>query len=169
VVLAAGSWSSSLDGVPVRPVKGQILRLRFDPSDPPLTRNVRGFAGGRSVYLVPRADGELVVGATMEELGYDTRVTVEAVLDLLRAATDLVPAVRDLELHETHAGLRPGTPDNAPIIGVSPRDDRVVHATGHYRNGILLTPVTADAVASIVAGDGAPPVVAPFGVERFAS
>lgn len=169
VVLAAGSWSSALDDVPVRPVKGQIVRLRFDPSDPPLTHNVRGIAEGRSVYLVPRRDGELVVGATMEELGYDTTVTVEAVLDLLRAATDLVPATRDLELREMHAGLRPGTPDNAPIIGVSRRDDRVVYATGHYRNGILLTPVTADAVATLVAGDGVPPVVAPFGVERFAA
>ena len=167
VVLAAGCWSSSLDGVPVRPVKGQILRLRFDPNDPPLTRNVRGFAEGRSVYLVPRADGELVVGATMEELGYDTVVTAGAVHDLLRAATDLVPGVSELELSETYAGLRPGTPDNAPIIGVSSGDPRVVHATGHHRNGILLTPVTADSVAAILAGRGVPAVVAPFGVERF--
>ena len=167
VVIAAGSWSSKLDDVPVRPVKGQILRLRFDPADPPLTRNVRGMAEGRSVYLVPRADGELVVGATVEELGYDTTVTAGAVHDLLRAATDLVPGVSELELFETHAGLRPGTPDNAPIIGVSPRDERVVYATGHYRNGILLTPVTADAVASLLSGRGLPAVAAPFGTERF--
>ena len=169
VVLAAGCWSASLDAVPVRPVKGQILRLRFDPTDAPLTRNVRGFAEGRSVYLVPRGDGELVVGATMEELGYDTTVTVGAVHDLLRAATDLVPGVSELELVEVRAGLRPGTPDNAPIIGVSSRDERVVHATGHYRNGILLTPVTADSVASMLAGGGVPAVVAPFGDERFAT
>ena len=168
VVLAAGCWSASVDQVPVRPVKGQILRLRFDPSDPPLTRNVRGFAEGRSVYLVPRADGELVVGATVEELGFDTIVTAGAVHDLLRAATDLVPGVGELELVETHAGLRPGTPDNAPIIGVSARDERVIHATGHYRNGILLTPVTADAVAALIAGVAPLAVVAPFGVERFA-
>lgn len=168
VVLAAGSWSAALDDVPVRPVKGQILRLRFDPSDPPLTRNVRGIAEGRSVYLVPRGDGELVVGATVEEQGFDTAVTAGAVHDLLRAATDLVPGVAELELVETIAGLRPGTPDNAPVIGVSPRHPRVVYATGHYRNGILLTPVTAEAVASMLAGEGVPAVVAPFGVERFA-
>ena len=167
VVLAAGCWSAALDDVPVRPVKGQILRLRFDPADPPLTRNVRGFAEGRSVYLVPRADGELVVGATMEELGFDTTVTAGAVHDLLRAATDLVPGVSELELFEAHAGLRPGTPDNAPIIGVSPRDERVLYATGHHRNGILLTPVTADSIGSMLAGGGVPAVVAPFGVERF--
>jgi len=154
--------------VPVRPVKGQIVRLRFDTGDPPLTRNVRGFAEGRSVYLVPRADGELVVGATVEEQGFDTAVTAGAVHDLLRAATDLVPGVAELELVETIAGLRPGTPDNAHVIGVSPRDPRIVHATGHYRNGILLTPVTADAVVSMLTGEGVPAVVAPFGVGRFA-
>jgi len=169
IVLAAGSWSAALDDeVPVRPVKGQILRLHFDPDDAPLTHNVRGLAEGRSVYVVPRADGELVVGATVEEQGFDTAVTAGAVHDLLRAATDLVPGVAELELVETLAGLRPGTPDNAPVIGVSRRDPRVVHATGHYRNGILLTPVTADAVAAILAGEGVAAVVAPFSVERFA-
>ncbi|HEX4819717.1 MAG TPA: glycine oxidase ThiO [Acidimicrobiales bacterium] len=167
VVLAAGSWSAELDDVPVRPVKGQILRLRFDPDDAPLSRNVRGFAQGRSVYLVPRVDGELVVGATVEEQGFDTSVTAGAVYDLLCAATDLVPGVAELELVESIAGLRPGTPDNAPVIGVSPRDPRVVYATGHYRNGILLTPVTADAVASLLIDGCVPAVVAPFGVERF--
>lgn len=167
VVLAAGCWSRALDRLPVRPVKGQILRLRFDPADPPLSHNVRGFAEGRSVYLVPRAGGELVVGATVEEQGFDTTVTAGAVDDLLRAAIDLVPNVRELELVEAHAGLRPGTPDNAPIIGVSPWDERVVHATGHHRNGILLTPVTADAVIAILRGDGVPAVVTPFGAGRF--
>jgi glycine oxidase len=167
VVLAAGSWSAALDAVPVRPVKGQIVRLRFDPDDAPLSHNVRGFAEGRSVYLVPRVDGELVVGATVEEQGFDTSVTAGAVHDLLRAATDLVPGVAELELVESIAGLRPGTPDNAPVIGVSPRDRRVVYATGHYRNGILLTPVTADAVASMLTDEVVPAVVAPFGVERF--
>lgn len=167
VVLAAGCWSAVLDGVPVRPVKGQILRVRFDPGDAPLSHTVRALAGGRSVYLVPRADGELVIGATVEELGHDTTVTAGAVHDLLRAAVDVVPGVSELELAEVSAGLRPGTPDNAPIIGVSPHDERVVYATGHFRHGILLAPITADAVASIVAGDEPPAVVAPFGVERF--
>jgi glycine oxidase len=168
VVLAAGCWSSSLASeLPVRPVKGQILRLRFDPAGPPLTRNVRGFAGGRSIYLVPRRDGELVVGATVEERGYDTTVTAGAVHELLRAATDLVPGVSELELVEVHAGLRPGTPDNAPIIGPSTSSERLVYATGHYRNGILLAPITADAVASLLVDGDLPPVVAPFGVDRF--
>lgn len=168
VVVAVGCWSASLaDEVPVRPVKGQIVRLAFDPADPPLAHNVRGLAGGRSVYLVPRADGELVVGATVEELGFDTTVTAGAVQELLRAAADLLPGVSELRLVETHAGLRPGTPDNAPIIGPSPGDERVVYATGHFRNGILLTPVTADAVASLVVDGVLTPEVAPFGVGRF--
>jgi glycine oxidase len=168
VVLAAGCWSAGLaPELPVRPVKGQILRLRFDPSDPVLTRTVRGTADGRSVYLVPRADGELVVGATAEEQGFDTTVTAGAVHELLRAATDLVPGVAELELVEARAGLRPGTPDNAPIIGPAPGDPRLVYATGHHPHGILLTPVTADAVASLLAEGALPPVVSPFAVERF--
>jgi glycine oxidase len=167
VVLAAGCWSAMLEELPVRPVKGQILRLRFDPTDAPLTRTVRALATGRCVYLVPRADGELVIGATMEERGHDTTVTAGAVHDLLRAAIDVVPGVSELELVETNVGLRPGTPDNAPIIGVSTDDERVVYATGHHRNGILLAPVTADAVASILTGDEPPAVVAAFGVGRF--
>lgn len=168
VVLAAGCWSSYLDDeVRVRPVKGQIVRLGFDPADPPLVHNVRGMAKGRSVYLVPREHGELVIGATVEELGFDTTVTVGAVLELLAAATDLVPAVGELRLLESSAGLRPGTPDNAPVIGPSWRDPRLIHATGHYRNGILMTPVTADAVAALVV-DAAPAAeVAPFSSARF--
>jgi glycine oxidase len=168
VVLAAGCWSGAMAAdVPVRPVKGQILRLAFDLAEPPLHRNVRGLAAGRPVYLVPRATGELVVGATVEELGFDTAVTAGAVHELLRAATDLVPGVGELVLVECHAGLRPGTPDNAPVIGRSTHDDRLVHATGHHRNGVLLTPVTADAVAALLTGEEVPVAVAPFGVGRF--
>jgi len=168
VVLAAGCWSAALaDEVPVRPVKGQILRLGFDPADPPLVRNLRGLADGRPVYLVPRAHGELVVGATVEELGFDTTVTAGAVHELLRAASDLVPGISELRLVETHAGLRPGTPDNAPVIGPSRHDPRTIYATGHYRNGILLAPVTADAVGALLVDGASVPEVAPFGVGRF--
>lgn len=168
VVLAAGCWSTALaDEVPVRPVKGQIVRLGFDPADPPLVRNVRGLAEGRSVYLVPRAGGELVVGATVEELGFDATVTAGAVLELLQAASDLVPGVSELRVVETHAGLRPGTPDNAPIIGPSRQSPRTIYATGHYRNGILLAPVTADAVGALLADGALIPEVALFGVGRF--
>jgi glycine oxidase len=153
--------------VPVRPVKGQIVRLHVDPADPPLRAAVRGLVHGRSVYLVPREGPELVVGATMEEQGFDTTVTAGAVDELLHAAIELVPALREAAVVELHAGLRPGTPDNAPIIGRSPSDPRVVLATGHHRNGILLAPVTADAVAELLAGRPAP-LVEPFGAGRFA-
>lgn len=172
VVLTAGCWSGSIGGVPpdvvppVRPVKGQILRLRFDPQVPPLGATVRGVADGRSVYLVPRLGGELVVGATVEEMGYDTTITAGAVHDLLRAAIDLVPGVAELELAEALAGLRPATPDNGPVIGPTAVDGLVV-ASGHHRNGVLLAPLTADAVAGVVTGDGLPPVVVPFDARRF--
>ena len=161
-VLAAGWRSAHLAGLPVRPVKGQLLRLRGTG----LRHVIRGYVDGRSVYLVPRADGEVVVGATTEERG-DTRVTAGAVRHLLDAAVELVPEVAEYELVEARAGLRPGTPDNAPIIGaLSPG---VFVATGHHRNGILLAPLTADAVADLVTasvGDTAD-LIAPFGPGRF--
>jgi glycine oxidase len=150
----------------VRPVKGQILRIQ-GPTDPPvLSGNVRGLVRGRSLYLVPRASGRIVVGATVEEQGFDTTVTVEGIHHLLHDAAVLVPGLLDLELAETVAGLRPGSPDNEPVIGHTPVEGLVV-ATGHHRNGILLTPVTADAVAGLF---GVGPVVDEihgFGPERF--
>jgi glycine oxidase len=173
VVVAAGPWSAQLAGLPatavppVRPVKGQILRLRFDPADPPVTRNIRGLARGWSVYLVPRTSGELVVGATVEEQGFDASVTAGAVRELLEAAIDVVPAVGELELVEAIARLRPATPDNAPIIGSTPVDGLVL-ATGHHRNGVLLAPITADAVVGLLADGVISPEAAPFGIERFA-
>jgi glycine oxidase len=164
-VVAAGCGTAALTGLPVRPVKGQILRLRAPAGEPPGFEHViRAHADGRSVYLVPRADGEVVVGATVEERG-DTVVTAGAVLDLLRAATDIVPDLAEYELAEVLAGLRPGTPDNAPIIGrLGPR---VLVATGHYRHGIVLTPATADAIADLVAGVEPDPELAPFSPTRF--
>jgi glycine oxidase len=172
VVLAAGCWSASIDGLPpealppVRPVKGQILRLQGPVDEPVLAGNVRGLVRGRSLYLVPRASGRIVVGATVEEQGFDTRVTVEGIHHLLHDAAVLVPSLLDLELAEVLAGLRPGTPDNAPVIGPTSIDGLVV-ATGHHRNGILLTPVTADAVAGLVGVGPAVEEVAGFGLERF--
>jgi glycine oxidase len=169
VVLAAGCWSGGLGGLaaealpPVRPVKGQLLHLR-GPADQPLcSRNVRGL----EAYVVPRSDGRVVVGATMEEQGFDTRVTAGAVHDLLRAALELLPDVAELELVETVAGLRPGSPDNAPMLGPAAAEGLVV-ATGHYRNGILLTPVTADTVAELLATGRVPELIAPFAPGRFA-
>ena len=165
VVVAAGAHTARLVELPVRPVKGQILRLRGDVARL-LSRTVRGLADGVAVYLVPRTDGQLVVGATVEERGFDDAVTAGAVHSLLTAATQLVPGVAELELAETRAGLRPGTPDNAPILGAIPDLDGVIAASGHFRNGILLTPITADVVADVVT-TGTSGIGAPFGAERF--
>jgi glycine oxidase len=168
VVLAAGCWSRELGGLaaellpPVRPVKGQLLHLRGPADDPLCRRNVRGL----EVYVVPRADGRVVVGATVEEQDFDTRVTAGAVHDLLRAALELLPDVAELELVETVAGLRPGSPDNAPLLGPAGVDGLVV-ATGHYRNGILLAPVTAEAVAELLATGRVPAAIAPFSPARL--
>jgi glycine oxidase len=169
VVLAAGCWSGRLGGLaaealpPVRPVKGQLLYLRGPAGEPLCSHNVRGL----EVYVVPRGDGRVVVGATVEEQGFDTRVTAGAVHDLLRAALELLPDVAELELLETVVGLRPGSPDNAPMLGPAGPEGLVV-ATGHYRNGILLTPVTADAIAELLATGRVPDLIAPFAPGRFA-
>jgi glycine oxidase len=161
IVIAAGPWSAAFgDEAHVRPVKGQSLRLR-DPAGPGLLDRVVRFEGG---YLVPRDDGRYVLGATTEERGFDTAVTAGAVYELLRDAGELVPGVLELEVEETIAGLRPGTPDNAPIIGRSPSDPRVVWATGHYRNGVLLAPVTAELVAAELVGE---PEHHAFGPQRL--
>jgi glycine oxidase len=156
VVVAAGPWSGQIGGIPghlrpqVRPVKGEILRLRTRPASGDLpTRTIRGVVNGHEVYLVPRADGELVVGATVEEAGFDTTVRTGAVRELLRDARAVFPAVDELELVETFAAHRPGSPDNRPIVG-STDVEGLVLATGHYRNGILLTPITADLVVAAV-------------------
>ncbi|WP_052411165.1 glycine oxidase ThiO [Streptomyces sp. NRRL S-118] len=173
VVLAAGSLSGRLGGVPdevlppVRPVKGQVLRLTVPPAYAPfLSRTVRAVVRGSQVYLVPRENGELVVGATSEELGWDTTVTAGGVYELLRDAHELVPGITELPLTETRAGLRPGSPDNAPLIG--PTALPGLHlATGHYRNGVLLTPVTGDVMAEVLATGTLPEEARPFAAARF--
>ncbi|MFE0422698.1 FAD-dependent oxidoreductase, partial [Streptomyces sp. NPDC058953] len=172
-VLAGGSRSGLLGGLPadvlppVRPVKGQVLRLAVPPLYAPfLSRTVRAVVRGSQVYLVPRADGELVVGATSEELGFDTTVTAGGVYELLRDAHELVPGITELPLTETRAGLRPGSPDNAPLLGPSALPGLLL-ATGHYRNGVLLTPVTGDAIASALATGVLPEEIRPFTPDRF--
>ncbi|MCY1137845.1 glycine oxidase ThiO [Actinoplanes sp. Pm04-4] len=160
VVVAAGCGTAALTGLPVRPVKGQVLRLRGEPG---LLRHVLDAAvDGREVYIVPRADGEVVVGATQEERT-DRLVTAGGVRDLLRAALDLVPGLAEFELTETTVGHRPGTPDNAPLLGRL--DERVIVAAGHFRNGVLLAPVTADLIAGLVLDGSSPP--SPFSPGRF--
>jgi glycine oxidase len=222
VVLAAGWQSAVIGGLPpgtappVRPVKGQILRLRprpgagrpgagrpeagrpeagrpgagrpgagrpgagepgaggreagrpgaGEPGTALLTRTVRGLVRGSSVYLVPRADGEIVVGATQEELGADTTVTAGGVWELLRDARLLVPGITELELAEAVAGLRPGTPDNAPVLGPAALPGLVL-ATGHFRGGVLLAPVTAEVIAEYLATERVPELARPFTVARF--
>ncbi|HEX4655757.1 MAG TPA: FAD-dependent oxidoreductase, partial [Mycobacteriales bacterium] len=122
---------------------------------------------GAPVYLVPRDDGRLVIGASSEEAGFDLRPRAGVVHDLLRDAQALVPAVAELELLEVRTGLRPGTPDNAPLLGRVGIDGLVV-ATGHHRNGVLLTPVTADGIADVLVGGTQPSTWAPFDPLRFA-
>jgi glycine oxidase len=168
VVVAAGAWAGSLEGipeharVPIHPVKGQILRLH-DPAGPGLVSHVVRFGAG---YVVPRGDGRYVLGATMEERGFDTDVTAGAVFELLRDAIELVPGVSELVVDELSAGLRPATPDNAPAIGPGVLEG-LVWAVGHHRNGILLTPITAEIVAAVLAGDELPELGAAFSPDRF--
>jgi glycine oxidase len=169
VVIAAGAWAGALAGlpeharIPLRPVKGQIMRLR-DPAGPGLlTRVIRMQPG----YLVPRGDGRYALGATMEEQGFDTSVTAGGIFELLRDATELVPGVSELAIEQLQAGLRPGTPDNAPLLGLGALAG-LQWAAGHFRHGILLAPITAELLATSLAGDELPALAAPFAPGRFA-
>jgi len=173
VVVAAGCWSGAVGGLPdalrtvVRPVKGQLLRLRHPDGVPPvISHTIRAIVRGADVYLVPRADGELIVGATQEERGPDQTVTAGAVHDLLHDAMSVLPVTSELILAETCAGLRPGTPDNGPVVGRCGPDGLLL-ATGHYRNGILMSPVTADAAVALLAGQAPAPEWEPFTPRRF--
>jgi glycine oxidase len=171
VVVSAGAHSGGLHPVLhglVRPVKGEILRLAVRPGAfPPPRRTVRALVDGRPVYMVPRDDGGLVVGATQAETGFDTTVTVGGVRDLLRDAERILPGIAEYALVESAAGLRPGSPDNLPLIG-APGPDGLFLATGHHRNGMLLAPVTADAVAALLRGDPVPGPVRAADPARFA-
>ncbi len=167
MVVAAMGWRTpELAGVPpgclppVRPVKGHVLRLRA--ARPLLERTVRGLVGGRACYLVPRRDRSLVIGATVEELGPDLRVQAGAVHALLDDARTLVPGVDELELVECSVGLRPGSADNGPHVGWSEVPGLAV-ATGHFRNGVLLAPITAEAIVAMAAGAPVAPELAAFG------
>jgi glycine oxidase len=177
VVLAAGAWSADLPGLPaaarppVRPVKGQVVTVRLRPGDALVRHTVRAFVRGSVVYMVPRKDGRVAIGATSEERGWDNTVTAGGTYELLRDAIAIFPGLDEAELIGVRAGFRPGTPDDLPLIGASAVEGLVV-ATGHYRNGILLTPITADAVAALVTGAGPgaelPDVLKPCTPLRFA-
>jgi glycine oxidase len=171
--VAAGCASGAVVGLPepvraaIRPVKGQLLRLRHPDGMPPvISHTIRATVRGADVYLVPRADGEVVVGATQEERGPDRTVTAGAVHDLLRDAMSVLPVTSELILAETCAGLRPGTPDNGPIVGGFGVGGLLL-ATGHYRNGILMSPVTADAIAACLTGQLPAAQWEPFTPGRF--
>ena len=169
VVLAAGAWSRTIGGLapelrpPVRPIKGQMLSLQMDAAAP-LTTHVIWAPG---VYMVPRNDGRLIVGATVEEKAFDTSLTAGGLLTLLEAAWRTIPAIEELPIDEMWVGHRPGSRDDAPIVGPGPAQG-LIYATGHHRNGILLTPVTIDAVAKLVLEGALDPAIRPFGIERFA-
>jgi glycine oxidase len=168
VVLAAGAWSGEATWLPadarppVRPVKGQLLNLRGPAGAPLVERVVRT----PWVYVVPRPDGRVVVGATSEERGFDTTITAGATLELLRESYRALPEIAELELVECSAGLRPGTPDNLPLVGPGLLDGLVL-ATGHYRNGILLAPLTGAAVAALLAGEELEPPLTACAPDRF--
>jgi glycine oxidase len=168
IVLAAGAWSREIAGIPaphlppVRPIKGQMLALEMDPASP-LLQHVVWLPRG---YLVPRRDGRLVVGGTVEERGFDDRITAGGLLALIEGAWRAVPGIEELPVAETWVGFRPGSRDDAPMLGPSGVDGLVV-ATGHHRNGILLTPLTAKAVSEFVLTGHLPEAVRPFTPERF--
>lgn len=169
-VVAASVWSKTLAGlpdgvdIPVRPVKGQVLRLEpLHKQPPPTERTIRYASGGG--YLVPRSNGSCTIGATVEEQGYDTNTTGEGIFKLLEATMEIVPCALALTLQETAAGLRPATPDNRPLLGPTSGIDRLLWATGHYRNGILLAPLTAELILQAIEGVPVPTVVA---ADRFA-
>ncbi len=170
VVLAAGAWSGETAGLPaaarpaVRPIKGQMLALRMDPAAP-LLRHVLWTP---RVYLVPRDDGRLIIGATTEERGFDTTLTAGGILSLLEGAWRAMPAIEDLAIAETWVGFRPGSRDDAPLLGPSDVAGLVL-ATGHHRNGILLAPITADLIARHLLEGMIDPAMAPFLPNRFAA
>jgi len=170
VVVAAGAWSRALPGLPeaarppVRPVKGQMLALQMDPAAP-LLRHV---LWATKSYLTPRRDGRLIVGATVEERGFDERLTAGGIFALLEAAWRPLPAIEDLPIVEFWTGFRPTSRDDQPILGPSPVEGLVL-ATGHHRNGILLAPVTADLVADYILQGRLDAAAAPFTLERFAA
>ncbi len=169
VVLAAGAWSGAIPGIPaearppVRPLKGQMLAVQMDPAAPILTHVV----WAPTTYLIPRLDGRLLIGATVEERGFDDTITAGGLLTLLDRAWRALPTIEELPIVETWAGFRPTSRDDAPIFGPTPVEGLFL-ATGHHRNGILLAPMTADAVSAAVLGQDMPAVARPFTNHRFA-
>lgn len=172
VLIAAGAWSGMIGGLPessrlpVRPVKGQMLAVQ-QPKHHLLQHSIWAMDSTRFVYMAPKSNGRLLIGATVEEVGFDMQVTAGGLLELLRIAWDTVPGLYDLPVLETWAGLRPASRDNAPILGRTDVEGLYV-ATGHYRNGILFAPVTAEDMAHVVLTGETTETIAPFAMDRFA-
>lgn len=170
VLLAAGAWSYDIDGVPpaarppVRPLKGQMLSLRMDPRAPVIDHVL----WGPDIYIVPRRDGTLILGATVEEKGFDSDLTAGGIYRLLEAAWEILPQIEELPVKEMWVGFRPTSRDDAPILGPTPVDGLVV-ATGHHRNGVLLAPLTIDAVSAFMLDGAMSKSIEGFGIGRFAS
>jgi glycine oxidase len=170
VIVAAGAWTPDVAGLPaaacppVRPVKGQMLALGMDPAAPLLSHVL----WTQKAYLVPRRDGRLLIGATTEERGFDTALTAGGMLSLLESAWRALPGIEELPIIESWVGFRPGSRDDAPILGETGTSGLIL-ATGHHRNGILLTPATADAIAKLVLTGETDPAIARFGLARFES
>lgn len=170
VVHAAGPWSRELPGLPegaqppVRPIKGQMLSLRMDPGAP-LLRHV---LWAPKIYLVPRRDGTLIIGGTVEEKGFDDAMTAGGVYALLEAAWRAIPAIEELPIAEMWVGFRPGSRDDAPILGQTEVEGLWL-ATGHHRNGILLAPLTAEAISAEILTGERVAALEPFGIDRFAA
>ena len=165
-VVAAGAWSGGLaiagaDGPPLRPVRGQLLHLGWQG------RPLRTIIWGPECYVVPRADGTVLVGATSEDVGFDERATSAGVRDLLDAACDLLPEGWGASFLGVRVGLRPATPDDLPVLGPDSRVPGVVYATGHYRNGVLLAPITARVIADWIVDGQRDDCFAALSVERF--
>ena len=163
MVLAAGAWTNAIDGVrtpPLRPVRGQLLHLGWH-GDP-----LPAIVWGPECYIVPRTDGALLVGATVEDAGFDERTTAAGVRDLLDAACELLPEARRASFLGARVGLRPATPDALPAIGPDSDFPGVVHASGHYRNGVLLAPLTARLIADWILERQRAPAFAAFKPDR---
>jgi len=173
VVVAAGSWSGDLEGLPtplpVFPVKGQMLAIdaRARHNGRSGRAAIERVVYGRGAYLIPREDGRILVGSTVEEVGFRTGPTPRGVGWLIESASRIVPGLADLPLVETWAGFRPGTPDHLPILGPDPELEGLYYATGHFRNGILLAPVTAQLLADLLIDGTSNPLIKPFGIGRL--
>ena len=173
VIVAAGAWSRELDGIPdrlkppVRPVKGQMLSLRMNTANPLINHVIWGpMRNWGPVYMVPRLDGRLILGTTVEEMGFDTTVTAGGLMNILRGCWEILPSIVDLPLDEVWAGLRPGSRDDAPILGPTPIEGLIM-ATGHFRNGILLAPITAEVITEYILSGKLHEIAKPFTIERF--